>query len=205
MVCKAFEISRSSYYDYRQRRNVIAAERLILRAQVNRLFTKSRSSAGSRTITSMLREDGVIIGRFKVRRLMSELGLICKQPGSYAYKNATVERPDILNNLAREFTVAQPNRVLCGDITYIWSGQRWCYLAVVLDLFARRVVGWAMSSNPDADLVVKALDHAWSQREQPCSERVYHYNIKYIFKNKNGIKVNKFYLKIIVYRTNRTG
>lgn len=72
----------------------------------------------------MLREDGVIIGRFKVRRLMSELGLICKQPGSLAYKNATVERPDIPNNLVREFTVAQPNRVWCGDITYIWSGQR---------------------------------------------------------------------------------
>ncbi len=71
----------------------------------------------------MLREDGIIIGRFKVRRLMSELGLICKQSGSQAYKNATVERPDIPNNLACEFTVAQPNRVWCGDITYIWSGQ----------------------------------------------------------------------------------
>ena len=167
LVCEAFDISRSSYYEYRQRRNRVDVERLALRAQVNRLFTKSRSSAGSRTIKGLLREEGVVVGRFKVRRLMSELGLICKQPGPHAYKQATVERPDIPNHLDREFAVERPNQVWCGDITYIWSGQRWSYLAVVLDLYARRVVGWAMSSSPDADLVVKALDHAWEQRGQP--------------------------------------
>ncbi|MDF0752763.1 IS3 family transposase [Marinobacter sp. 71-i] len=167
MVCNAFDISRSSYYEYRQRRNHVDVERLALKAQVNRLFTKSRSSAGSRTIKGLLSEEGVVIGRFKVRRLMSELGLICKQPGPHAYKQATVERPDIPNHLAREFTVDQPNQAWCGDITYVWSGQRWSYLAVVLDLYARRVVGWAMSSSPDADLVVKALDHAWEQRGRP--------------------------------------
>ncbi|WP_349342704.1 IS3 family transposase [Marinobacter sp. MMG032] len=167
MVCNAFDISRSSYYEYRQRRKHVDVERLALKAQVNRLFTKSRSSAGSRTIKGMLNDDGVVIGRFKVRRLMSELGLICKQPGPHAYKQSTVERPDIPNHLAREFTVDRPNQAWCGDITYVWSGQRWSYLAVVLDLYARRVVGWAMSSSPDADLVVKALDHAWEQRGQP--------------------------------------
>ncbi len=167
MVCNAFDISRSSYYEYRQRRKHVDVERLALKAQVNRLFTKSRSSAGSRTIKGMLNDDGVVIGRFKVRRLMSELGLICKQPGPHAYKQATVERPDIPNHLAREFTVDRPNQAWCGDITYVWSGQRWSYLAVVLDLYARRVVGWAMSSSPDADLVVKALDHAWEQRGRP--------------------------------------
>lgn len=144
------------YYEYRQRRNNIDVDRLTLRAQVNRLFTKSRSSAGSRTITSMLRADGVVIGRFKVRRLMGELGLICKQPGPHAYKQATAERPDIPNHLAREFTVKRPNQVWCDDITYVWSGQRWSYLAVVLDVFSHRVVGWTMSSNPDADLMIKA-------------------------------------------------
>jgi len=167
MVCKVLGVSRSSYYEHRQRRNTIDVERLVLRAQVNRLFTKSRSSAGSRTITGMLKENGVAIGRFKVRRLMEELGLICKQPGPHAYKQATAERPDIPNHLARKFTVERPNQAWCGDITYIWSGQRWSYLAVVIDLFARRVVGWAMSSSPDADLAVKALDHAWEQRGQP--------------------------------------
>ena len=79
MVCNAFDISRSSYYEYRQRRKPVDVERLALKSQVNRLFTKSRSSAGSRTIKGMLNDDGVVIGRFKVRRLMSELGLICKR------------------------------------------------------------------------------------------------------------------------------
>ena len=167
LVCEAFEINRSSYYEYRQRRNRVDVERLALKAQVNRLFTKSRSSAGSRTIKGLLSEEGIVVGRFKVRRLMSELGLICKQPGPHAYKQATVERPDIPNHLAREFTVDRPNQAWCGDITYVWSGQRWSYLAVVLDLYARRVVGWALSSSPDADLVVKALDHAWELRGHP--------------------------------------
>ena len=166
-VCNAFEISRSSFYEYRRRRSRIDVERLALRAEVNRLFTQSRSAAGSRTLVGMLNDSGVVIGRFKVRRLMQELGLVCKQPGPHAYKQAAVERPDIPNLLARKFTVEKPNQVWCGDITYIWSGQCWSYLAVVLDLYARRVVGWAMSSSPDAELVVKALEHAWEQRGQP--------------------------------------
>jgi len=77
---------------------------------------------------------------------MSELRLICKQPDPHAYKQTTVERPDIPNHLAREFAVNRPDQVWCDDITYIWSGQRWNYLAVALDLFARRAVGWAMSA-----------------------------------------------------------
>ena len=148
MVCAAFDVSRSSYYDYRQRRGRIDVERLALKAKVNRLFSKSRSSAGSRTMVGLLSEEGIAAGRFKVRRLMSELGLICKQPGPHAYKQATVERIDIPNHLAREFVVDQPDQVWCGDITYVWTGQAWSYLAVVLDLYARRVVGWAMSASP---------------------------------------------------------
>ena len=170
MVCAAFDVSRSTYYEYRQRRHRIGAGRLALKALVNKLFTASRSSAGSRTMMGLLGEEGVVAGRFKVRRLMSELGLVCKQPGPHAYKQATVERVDIPNHLAREFVVGRPDQVWCGDITYIWTGQSWSYLAVVLDLYARRVVGWAMSARPDADLVVKALDHAWEQRGRP--ERV---------------------------------
>ncbi len=143
------------------------AERVALRARVNEMFNKSRSSAGSRTIQGLLNDQGIEIGRFKVRRLMGELGLVCKQPGPHAYKRATVERMDIPNRLDREFDVSQPDQVWCGDITYIWTGQRWSYLAVVLDLCARRVVGWAMSDTADADLVVQALDHAWEQRGRP--------------------------------------
>ena len=142
-------------------------KRLQLRSKVNELFTKSGGSAGSRTIVGMMRDEAIEIGRFKVRRLMSELGLICKQPGPHAYKQATVERPDIPNVLNREFEPDRANQVWCGDITYIWTGNRWHYLAAVLDLYSRRVVGWAMSSRPDADLAVKALDMAYESRGKP--------------------------------------
>ena len=115
----------------------------------------------------MMQEDGELIGRFKVRGLMRELELVSKQPGSHAYKKATVERPDIPNILSREFDVPVPNQVWCGDITYIWTQGKWHYLAVVMDLYARRVVGWALSNKPDADLVIKALDMAYEQRGRP--------------------------------------
>ncbi|HCF7597848.1 TPA: IS3 family transposase, partial [Pseudomonas aeruginosa] len=167
VVCSAFDVARSCYYVHRLRRRRVDARRVALRSQVNQLFSQSRGSAGSRSILGMLREEGVTIGRFRVRRLMRELGLVSKQPGSHAYKQATVERPDIPNRLNREFATEHPNQVWCGDITYVWAQGRWHYLAAVLDLHTRRVIGWAFSAKPDAELVVKALDMAYEQRGKP--------------------------------------
>lgn len=162
-----FEVATSSYYEHRLRGRRIDARRLHLRSEVNRLFSHSRSAAGSRTLKDMLRAEGIEIGRFLVRRLMKEAGLVCKQPGNHRYRQATNERPDIPNQLVRSFQVDTPNQVWCGDITYIWAGSRWCYLAVVLDLFTRRVVGWALAERPDAKLTVKALQMAYEQRGCP--------------------------------------
>tara|TARA_B100001063_G_C16692166_1_gene517664 strand:- start:11 stop:832 length:822 start_codon:yes stop_codon:yes gene_type:complete len=167
LVCHVFGITRSCFYNYKQRKSEIDPEHLSLQARVNEAFKKSRSSAGSRTITDMLQTDGVQIGRYKVRQLMKELRLTCKQPGPHAYKQATVERPDIPNHLDRQFNTTRPNQVWCGDITYIWAGSRWVYLAVILDLYTRRVIGWSLSDRPDAALVVKALDMAYMHRRQP--------------------------------------
>ncbi|HCK5608300.1 IS3 family transposase [Pseudomonas aeruginosa] len=167
VVCSAFDVARSCYYVHRLRRRRVDARRIVLSSQVNQLFSQRRGSAGSRSILGMLREEGVTIGHYRVRRLMRELGLVSKQPGSHAYKQATVERPDIPNRLNREFAVQRPNQVWCGDITYIWAQGRWHYLATVLDLHTRRVIGWAFSAKPDAELVIKALDMAYEQRGQP--------------------------------------
>ena len=161
-----FDISRSSYYESRRISPKDTAQ-LFLRARVSETFRHSRGAAGSRTIVDALNNEGVEIGRFKVRRLMREMGLISKQPGSHKYKQATVERLNIPNRLNRDFNANHPNQAWCGDITYIWAGKRWIYLAVVLDLYARRVVGWALSERADTDLVVKTLDHAYTQRGQP--------------------------------------
>ena len=167
MLCALFDISTRSYYEQRQRNKQIDVQRSRLRIKVKELFHASRNAAGSRTIVTMMQEQGYIIGRFKVRRLMRELGFVCKQPGSHAYKTATVERPDIPNHLQRSFDVPTPNTVWCGDITYIWAGNRWHYLAVIIDLHTRRVVGWALSGKPNTDLTIKALDMAYQQRGRP--------------------------------------
>ncbi len=92
MVCSAFDVARSCYYVHRLRRRRVDARRVALRSQVNQLFSQSRGSAGSRSILGMLREEGVTIGRFRVRRLMRELGLVSKQPGSHAYKSQYASR-----------------------------------------------------------------------------------------------------------------
>lgn len=167
MLCELFNVASSCYYEFKQRKP--DANRIRLASRIKELFNMSRGSAGSRTLVSMLRSENIEIGRFKVRKIMQEAGLLSKQPGLHRYKHAKSERLDIPNLLKREFSVAAPNRVWCGDITYIWSGSKWSYLAVVLDLFSRRVVGWSLSDKPDAELASKALDMAWEQRGRPKS------------------------------------
>tara|TARA_A100001015_G_scaffold314152_1_gene422979 strand:+ start:999 stop:1838 length:840 start_codon:yes stop_codon:yes gene_type:complete len=167
LVCSALGVGVSSYYERRKRRRLIGAKRRILRARVKRLFDKSRQSAGTRTLVDMLRDEGIVMGRFKVGRLMKEQGLMSKQPGKHAYKNVQVERPDIPNLLDRQFNAEQPNQAWCGDITYIWTGSAWHYAAVVIDLHTRRVIGWSMSHRPDAELAARALDMAYELRGKP--------------------------------------
>jgi len=167
MVCDVFEVGTSSYYDHQQRQKTVDVERVELRAKVSEIYHLSRGAAGSRTIVTKLVEHGATIGRYKVRSLMKEAELVSKQPGAHRYKVAKHERPDIPNHLNREFAVSAPNQVWCGDITYIWAGLAWVYLAVVIDLYARRVVGWAISNHPDTALVINALEMAYEQRGRP--------------------------------------
>jgi len=167
LVCSLFDIKRSSYYARRQSNAIIDTERLVLRAAVSEKYNLSRGSAGSRSIVSMLKSDGIQVGRFKVRRLMKEANLTSKQPGSHKYKVALDERLGIPNILERNFDVDSRNTVWCGDITYIWAGSRWVYLAVIIDLYARRVVGWSISNRPDSALAINALEHAYQHRGEP--------------------------------------
>lgn len=138
-----------------------------LRAQVVELFNHSRGSAGSRTLKEQMNDSGVKIGRFKVRSLMREAQLRSRQPGPSPYKKYGQARVDIPNLLDRQFTVEAPNTVWCGDISYIWAGDRWHYLAVVMDLCTRRVVGSALSDKPCANLVTEALERALEARGYP--------------------------------------
>ena len=164
VVCKALGVCRSSYYRSKQKARTIDVARLLLRTDVKRLFSESRGSAGSRMLMAQMRELGHPVGRYKVRKLMAEAQLVSRQPG-HRYKRTGQARVDIPNLLERNFNVAKPDAVWCGDITYIWAGHCWSYLAVVMDLHTRRVVGAALSDKPNGALAVTAFERAIAERQ----------------------------------------
>ncbi|MBK0167433.1 IS3 family transposase, partial [Klebsiella sp. S69] len=104
-------------------------------------------------------------GRWLAGKLMKELDIASCQLPAHKYKRGGNEHVEIPNHLDRQFAVTAPDQVWCGDVTYIWTGKCWSYLAVVLDLFARKTVGWAMST--DSALTVKALQMARELRGKP--------------------------------------
>ena len=136
-------------------------------AQVKRIHRLSNGSAGSRTIAKISTTEGMPISRYIARKRMVELKLISCQVRKHRYKYKGQEHIVAPNILERKFTARKPNQVWCGDVTYIWTGKRWSYLAVVLDLFARKVVGWAISNSPDSGLTAKALRLAFEARGRP--------------------------------------
>ena len=99
--------------------------------------------------------------------MMKQLQLVSCQLPKHSYKKAQQEHIAIPNLMDRQFAPAKPNQAWTGDVTYIWTGNRWAYLAVVLDLFARKPVGWAISFSPDSKLTAKALAMAFESRGRP--------------------------------------
>ncbi|HAX4787184.1 TPA: IS3-like element ISEc31 family transposase, partial [Escherichia coli] len=166
-LCSALEIHRSSYRYWRKRRDTVNPARVRLCSEIRRAWNQSRGSAGARTLAEMLTQNGVPMSRYRAGRLMKYLNLSSCQPGKHQYKNARQEHTCLPNLLERQFAVPEPDRVWCGDITYIWAGNRWCYLSVVMDLFARRVIGWSLSANADTALISSALRMAYEVRGQP--------------------------------------
>ena len=167
-LCHVLGVHRSSYRYWKNRPEKPDGRRAVLRSQVFELHNISHGSAGARSIATMVTLRGFRMGRWLSGRLMKELGLVsCQQP-AHRYKRGGREHVTIPNHLGRQFAVTEPNQVWCGDVTYIWTGKRWAYLAVVLDLFARKPVGWAMSFSPDSRLTIKALKMAWEIRSKPA-------------------------------------
>lgn len=115
----------------------------------------------------LLATSGYKVSRWLVRKLMKQEGLVSRQLPTHKYAKSEKEHLSIPNVLDRRFNPSSPNQVWCGDVTYVWSGTKWLYLAVVLDLYGRRVVGWATSKNPDSELTKKALMMAFESRGKP--------------------------------------
>lgn len=166
-LCSVFGVSRSGYYEHLKRRNCPDPDRQRLKMLATGLHTESRGSMGARVLSAALKAQGEQVGRFLAGRLMAEADLRSIQRRPNPYRLATVEARFAPNLLERQFEVSAPNRVWCGDITYIWAGTHWLYLAAVLDLYARRIVGWAISKSPDSALACKALELAYQARGMP--------------------------------------
>lgn len=154
-LCEVFNVHRSSYNYWLKRPTTIKAETIKLRSLVSEAHAASNGSAGARTIADIVTNQGVKLSRYRATKLMRTLGLVsCQQP-KHRYKKASQEHIEISNHLGRQFAVTAQNEVWVGDVTYIWTGSRWIYLAVVIDLFARKVIGWSMSLSPDTSLTGK--------------------------------------------------
>ena len=162
-----FEVRRSSYCYRRAHRNQVDPERERLKKAATEIHTASRGAAGTRTISGMLQQRGESVGRYLARSLMKEAGLVSKQPRGHRYKVARQPAEVADNHLNREFSVESPNQVWCGDVTYVWTGTQWLYLALIIDLYARRIVGWACSPSPDSELTMQALRIAYESRGKP--------------------------------------
>jgi putative transposase len=165
--CAALEVSRSGFYDYlsRQSQAVIDAEETTLIARIQAIAAKTRSSYGSRCMTSALHEEGFQVGRYKVRRLMKDAG------GGQRRNTRKPQTTDsrhgygvAANVLDCQFDVTKPNVAWAGDLTYVWTQEGWLYVAVLLDLYSRKVVGWLLGSRMDVGLVQGALDMAIGRR-----------------------------------------
>jgi putative transposase len=134
---------------------------------VRQIHELSKGSAGARTIATVSTQTGLPMTRYIAGKRMKHLQLVSCQTPQHTYKKTGNEGVDISNLLNRQFNVSQPNHVWCGDVTYIWTGKRWAYLAVVMDLFARQIVGWSLSHSPNSELTMAALRHAYALRGQP--------------------------------------
>ena len=170
MLCKLFGVHRSTYKYWVKRDRRLSPEAAKLRSLVREAHRLSNGSAGARTVADIVTNDDahdVSLSRYRATRLMKQLDLVSCQVPNHAYKKSTKEHVAIPNLLDRQFAVTEPDQVWCGDVTFIWTGNRWAYLAVVMDVFARKPIGWAMSHSPDSNLTCQALAMAFESRGRP--------------------------------------
>ena len=160
-MCGLLGVARSSYYVWRHRAETpTAARRRLLGIEVRRVFDESRATSGCRRVAAQLNRDGRECSVGLVADLMRELGLKAVQPRAYKRTTipgeAPVESPDLIG---RDFHPASgaPGERLVGDITYLRTGEGWLYLATVIDLATRMVVGWQLAEHMRTSLIVDAL------------------------------------------------
>jgi putative transposase len=174
-MCRTLGVSSSGYYSWKVRpAPQRASEDARLAADVAAAHKGSRGIYGSPRVHRELRAKGVHIGKKRVERLMRETGLRGRSKRRFVRTtDSKHDDPIAPNVLERKFETKTPNEAWVGDVTYIATAQGWLYLAVLLDLFSRRVVGWATSDTNDTTLALAALDHALRSRH-PRAGLIHH-------------------------------
>ena len=168
-MCEAFAVSRSGYYSWKKRPASATAQRAeSLTAEIEEIHLKRKEVYGSPRVHQELLDRGHACCVNTVAKLMRNAGVRAKTKKKFkATTNSNHDRPVAANVLNRKFdSPTKPNEVWLSDITYIWTGQGWMYLAVVLDLFSRKVVGWSCADSMTSQLVVDAMQNA-IDRERP--------------------------------------
>lgn len=175
MLCQRMQVSRSAYYAWKERpAKIISSDELHLHRRAKELFKASRESLGSRELCKKLRAEGFEIGREKTRSLMKKLKLKVRQRQSYRVTTKRKQSDAVADNLLNQnFNPVAANEVWAGDVTYLWTAEGWMYLAIVMDLYSRRIVGWAVDRHMKQDLVSRALMMAYNLR-QPGKGLVFH-------------------------------
>jgi putative transposase len=166
-MCRALDVSRSGYYEWLKRPPSSHAQKdQVLKERIALHFEANRQVYGTRRLKNCLADEGEQVSRRRIGRLMTEQGLKVRTRRKFkATTDSSHGQAVAPNVLERQFDVAQPDTAYAGDITYIWTAEGWLYLAVVIDLFSRAVVGWAMSRWLKAELVTSALQMAIDQRQ----------------------------------------
>jgi putative transposase len=164
--CRVLGVSRSGFYRWAGAGpSKRAQDDVKLTAEVRQIHGEHKGRYGSPRIHRELKECGCRVGRKRVARLMCQEGLVGRTPRRFRKTTDSRHKHRIAPNLlARDFSANAPNKVWVGDITYVPTRDGWLYLAILLDLFSRRVVGWSMSDRIDTELALNALQMAQMQR-----------------------------------------
>lgn len=163
------EVSSSAFYAWLKKPGeLITAQTLRLYRRAKSLFKASRNSLGSRELAKALRKEGFEITRYRVIKLMEQLKLVVTQRIAYKITTKRKHSDAVADNLLNmNFNPVGPNQVWAGDVSYLKTGEGWLYLAIVMDLYSRRIVGWHISKRMTRDLVEKALLKAHNLRKPP--------------------------------------
>jgi len=166
VLCSTLKVSHSGFYEWRGRpTSARAQEDEALSVAIKAIHQESRETYGSPRIHVQLKRQGVHCGKNRVTRLMATAGIAAKTKRKFKATTDSKHRYPVAENvLNRQFTVKGPNEVWLVDITYIWTREGWLYLAAVLDLYSRRIVGWALERRMTKEFACRALEMALNRR-----------------------------------------